>query len=106
MKVKDLPPLAKEKLDDWRCKREAYEARKRRLGDVNNPRKFRASVAESIGLLENSRMSLSELAKEYQVDPSSATKCNTKKLQESTAINICLKCLEQLDILDYSLPAV
>ena len=58
------------------------------MSDVNNPRRFRASVSEWIGLLENSRMSLSELANNYQVDPPSATKCNTKKLQESTAINM------------------
>ena len=33
-------------------------------------------------------MSLIELAKEYHVDPNSSVKCNTVKLQASTAINM------------------
>ena len=33
-------------------------------------------------------MSLMELAKEYHVNPNSSVKCNTIKLQESTAMNM------------------
>ena len=88
MKVQDLPPMARQKLNIWVTKRKADDIRKRAWSEVENPRKFRRSVGESIRLLENREMSLTELAGEYPVDPNSTVKCNTIKLQESITINM------------------
>ena len=88
MKIEDLPPLARKKLNIQITKREADENKKRSWSEAENPKKVRRSVGESIRLLENSKMSLRELAKEYQVISNSAVTCNTIKLQESTAINM------------------
>ena len=88
MRVEDLPPSAKRKLDIWLSKRKADEMKKRSWSEVENVRKFRGSVGKSINLMENSGMSLIELAREYRIDPNSPVKCNTVKLQQSTAINM------------------
>ena len=88
MKVSDLPPSAKQKLDIWHTKRQADDVRKRCWSEVENSRKFRRNVGDSIHLMGDSKMSLLELAMEYQVDPNSAVRCNTMKLQDSTANNM------------------
>ena len=88
MRVCDLPPLARKKLSIWNRKQKADEVRKRIHSEVDNQRRFRRTVSESIRLLEDSKKSLSEPAKQYSIDPCSAVKCNTIKLEESKAINM------------------
>jgi len=55
---------------------------------VYKARKFRRSVGDTIRLLENTEMSVMEVAKDYHVNPNFSVKCNTIKMQESTAMNM------------------